>query len=119
MFIDLTDATASVSLDRKTGNLLLQEGAGKDRFNGAMITSDFCHGFTLSANPEGGWVVALRFGDHKSHVLGCTDDEAAALQWLKKAWDVIRSNQSAEQSTEIIFSSSPAGAGQDYLVSQH
>lgn len=118
MFIDLTDAAASVSLDRKTGNLVLQEGAGQDRFNGAMITSDFCHGFTLSTNPEGGWVVARRYGDHKSHVLGSTDDEAGALQWLKKAWDVIRSNQSAEQSTEIIFSSSPTGA-QDCLVQQH
>ncbi|MCF7789363.1 MAG: hypothetical protein K9N47_24790 [Prosthecobacter sp.] len=103
MFIDLTDAMSSVSVDRKTGNLVLQEGAGQDRFNGALITPDFCHGFTLSAIPEGIWVVTLRYGDHKSHVLGSTDDEAGALQWLKKAWDVIRSKQSTGQSTEIIF----------------
>ncbi len=105
LFIDLTDAMSSVSVDRKTGNLVLQEGAGPDRFNGALITSDFCHGFTLSATHEGNWVVALRFGDQKSHVLGITDNEAGALQWLKKAWDVIRSNQTTEQSTAIIFAS--------------
>jgi hypothetical protein len=105
MFIDLTDAMSSVSIDRKTGNLVLQEGAGSDRFNGALITPDFCHGFTLSATPDGRWVVAVRFGDQKSHILGTTDDEAGALQWLKKAWDVIRSNQTNEQSTEIIFAS--------------
>ncbi len=105
MFIDLTDAMSSVSIDRKTGNLVLQEGAGSDRFNGALITPDFCHGFTLSATPDGRWVVAVRFGDQKSHILGTTDDAAGALQWLKKAWDVIRSKQSTEQSTEIIFAS--------------
>ena len=105
MFIDLTDAMSSVSIDRKTGNLVLQEGAGSDRFNGALITPDFCHGFTLSAIPEGFWLVTLRYGDHKSHVMGTTDDEAGAMQWLKKAWDVIRSNQTNEQSTEIIFAS--------------
>ena len=101
LFIDLTDAMSSVSVDRKTGNLVLREGAGPDRFNGALITSDFCQGFTLSSTPEGIWVIALRFGEHKSHVLGTTDDEAGALQWLKKAWDVIRSKQTNEQSTEI------------------
>jgi len=101
MFIDLTDAMSSVSVDRKTGNLVLNEGAGQDRFNGALITSDFCHGFTLSAAPEGTWVMALRFGNQKSHVLGTTDDEAGAMQWLKKAWDVIRSHHTAEEPTEI------------------
>jgi hypothetical protein len=119
MFIDLTDAMSSVSVDRKTGNLVLQEGAGQDRFNGALITSDFCHGFTLSATPEGTWVIALRFGDQKSHVLGTTDNEAGALQWLKKAWDVIRSNQTTEQSTEIIFASSPASTVGDHLLQPH
>ncbi|WP_395753260.1 hypothetical protein [Prosthecobacter sp.] len=118
MFIDLTDAMSSVTVDRKTGNLVLQEGAGQDRFNGALITSDFCHGFTLSSAPGGNWLVALRFGDNKSHVLGATNDEAGALQWLKKAWDVIRSNQSAEHSTEIIFASAPSNPAQDCLL-QH
>ena len=103
MFIDLTDAMGSVSVDRKTGNLVLQEGAGQDRFNDALITPNFCQGFSLGAAPEGNWVVALRFGDHKSHVLGTTDDEAGALQWLKKAWDVIRSNQTSELFTEVTF----------------
>ena len=103
MFIDLTDAMGSVSVDRKTGNLVLQEGAGQDRFNDALITPNFCQGFSLGAAPEGNWVVALRFGDHKSHVLGTTDDEAGALQWLKKTWDVIRSNQTRELFTEVTF----------------
>lgn len=119
MFIDLTDAMGSVSVDRKTGNLLLQEGAGQDRFNGALITSDFCHGFTLSTISKGEWAVALQFGDNKSHVLGVTEDEAGALQWLQKAWNVIRSKQSAEQSTEIIFASVPAIPVSDSLLQQH
>jgi hypothetical protein len=119
LFIDLTDAMSSVSIDRKSGNLVLQEGAGHDRFNGALITSDFCHGFTLTTTTEGTWVVALQYGDHQSHVLGATGDEVGALQWLKRAWDIIRSNQSTEQSTEIIFASSPASTMQDCLLQQH
>ena len=115
MFIDLTDALSSVSIDRKTGNLVLQEGAGQDRFNGALITSDFCHGFTLSATSGGTWGGALRFGDQKSHILGTTDDEFGAMQWLKNAWDVIRSHQSTEQSTEVIFASTPKRVIQDRI----
>jgi len=101
MFIDLTNAMSSVSVDRKTGNLVLNEGEGQDCFNDALITPNFCQGFSLSATPEGNWVVALRFGDHKSHVLGTTDDEAGALQWLQKAWDVIRLNQTTDLFSEV------------------
>lgn len=61
----------SVSLDRNTGNLVLQEGAVSDRFNGALITPDFCHGFTLSANPEGTWVIT------NSHPGARTSESAA------------------------------------------
>jgi hypothetical protein len=93
LFIDLADAMSSVSVDRKTGNLLLHEGTGQGRFHGAMISPDFFRGFTLSTTQQGAWEIALQFGEHESHALGVTTDEEGAMQWLRKAWDVIRSKQ--------------------------
>lgn len=96
LFIDLTDVSVSVGIDRTNGNVLLFEGDGNDRYHGAMISSDECRDLALEKDAADGWNVVLHFGEDNSHSFGNTTDESAALDWIDKAWAVIRAKQSPD-----------------------
>ncbi len=92
LFIDLTDAIGSVSVDVNTGNIVFYEGAGDDRYHGAMVRPGSFHGFALNLTESDEWEVLMRFGDQNTHVLGVTNAPDEATRWLRKAADIIRTH---------------------------
>ncbi|MFN0074855.1 MAG: hypothetical protein ACKVY0_00090 [Prosthecobacter sp.] len=101
LFIDLIDSFASVTVDTDTGDMLLFEGAGNDRFHGMLIAPGFFRGFALNLTEADDWEVLLRFGEGKSHSLGVTTSAEEATRWLRKAAEIIRAKQADSPKPEL------------------
>lgn len=100
-FVDLDDAEAAVAVNPRTGEILLDEGIGEDRFDGAAISAGSFHEFALE--PETGDEVrlVLRFGHGKSHVLGTTRKSAEASQWVQAASEAIMAISGESKATSL------------------
>lgn len=90
-FLDLKDADASVAVDATTGDILLNEGAGEDRYNGAAISRSGFYKFRLNDLPGSEYQLVLKFGLTDSHVLGVTGDKEGAKTWIREATSAIKS----------------------------
>jgi len=90
-FLDLDDADASVAVDAKTGDILLNEGAGEDRFHNAAISRSAFHEFCLREFSGSMYELTLEHGLTGSHVLGVTGDKEQAETWIREATSAIRS----------------------------
>lgn len=102
LLLDLTDAPASVAVNKSNGEILLFEGNGDDRYHGAMIDAGSFHGFALDLTEQDEWAVVLKFGDGNPHSLGVTSTPEEATCWLRKAAEVIRAAQRARQQPELV-----------------
>jgi len=95
-FIDLEDTPASVAVNSGTGEIMLDEGSGDDRFHGAAISSEAFQDMSLRHVSDGRFQVVLSFGNNKNHVLGMTEDKATASSWIDDVIEAIRSHQHKE-----------------------
>ena len=81
LFIDLVDKTSSVCVDTETGDILFNEGDGKDRYHGAAISAKSFRGFKISDESEKKPELVLYFLNN-SHVIGCINDIETAKEWI-------------------------------------
>ncbi len=82
-FLDLVDADASVAVDVRTGDILLDEG-------GAISRSAF-HDFCLEKSHGSRYQLVLKYSLVGSDVLGITSNEKRAKEWISGAKSAIRS----------------------------
>jgi hypothetical protein len=91
LFVDLVDQPASLALDFDTGNILLNEGEGDNRFDRAMIEPTDLVWFQLSRTAvNDSWDLVLNFDETNSHNLGALNDVSMAIQWLNAANVAVR-----------------------------
>ncbi len=85
MYLDLADQPCAIAINRKTRDILLDEGGGPDRYHGAAIFLDSHPCFMLDATGSrlGVW---LSFGKACSkHFLGSTRKVHSAVKWVTEA----------------------------------
>ena len=85
LFIDLEDAPASLAVNPRTGEILLNEGDGPDRFDGAAISIKALPRFEAEAIGDQKWDIVLAYGNGRRHVVGRTDQHRAAQDWIAEA----------------------------------
>lgn len=76
-FIDLAGG-GKIGVDF-SGNILLDEGDGKDRFHGAAITASPLSSFVISENR-----LTLHFGSTMTHDLGLIPNLDTAKTWVSE-----------------------------------
>ena len=82
-FVDLEDIDASLAIDPQTGDILLNEGQGDDRFHGAAILRESIIGLSLEQVSEAEFQVILKYGKERTHSLGVTSQKAQADVWIQ------------------------------------
>jgi type III restriction enzyme len=82
--VALTDRTCSVFIDPKAGTILVDEGAGDDRLNGAVMYPDKSPRFSVAAEPERGSVLLLDYNGFRL-VVGSVAGVPAAEEWAAAA----------------------------------
>jgi hypothetical protein len=90
-FVDL-EGGGKIGINRRTGEILLREGRGEDRFDGAVLSPEAFGSFAIRrcGNSEQ-WELILRFGRRKAHNLGRFSDFQNAEAWVNAATRAIRS----------------------------
>ena len=88
-FIDLEDTDASVAVDPTTGDLLLNEGIGEDRFHGAAISNRAFQRLTLEDLERSTIALVLEYGSGSKHTLGITNEKREAEKWIREVTSVI------------------------------
>jgi hypothetical protein len=79
--IKLTDRPISMYVDRDTGDIFIDEGAGNGRMNGAAIPAFKGPKFTCSPS-NSGWLIKLECTTFVWEA-GWTDDAADAASWVE------------------------------------
>ena len=87
--IDLDDADGSLVVNERTGEILLHEGDGDDRFHGALISPEDFIEFAVERGVDDTCEVTLHFGEDKLHALGTTGDVERAHWWVRNANEAI------------------------------
>ncbi len=85
MYLDLADQPCAIAINRKTRDILLDEGGGPDRYHGAAIFLDSEPCFTLDVRGPrlGVWLI---FGKATcKHFLGTTRRAHGAVKWVTEA----------------------------------
>lgn len=116
LFIDLEDQRSAVGVNVDTGEVLLDEGSGPDRFQGAVLPVSARPAFLVTHAQQGSVDVHLAFGENrKDHLVGTSHQPRAALRWtamanrailqqsLREAWQAIR--QRMPNNAEILTAS--------------
>ena len=124
LFIDLGAPRGHIGVDRATGDILLDEGAGADRYHGAVIRAASFRGFTLSKVDGKHCKVRLEHGRNGNHELGLTGDFKSASRWIRLASRLIRSKQkegaagaASEQASRDSASKPPPPSSQQVVLS--
>ncbi len=108
-FIDLQDTEASVAVNPRTGEILLDEGTGEDRFDGVALAPGAFRDFRLEETGTESWSVTLEFGKNKTHVLGVTTDRDDAENWLREVTSAITRLSPKQQEPEKLDTKNRAG----------
>src|ERR1700676_418366 len=90
LFIDLAPDGGRIAIDRRSGDILLDEGEGDDRFQGAAIDARMFRRFELATDEDGLAEVVLSYGEGEKHGLGITHELAVAQKWIENANRVIQ-----------------------------
>ncbi len=82
LFLDLAEQIATLAVNRKTGDVLLDEGAGDDRINSAAILIRDLPRFVLT-HSEAGARMQVEYGvlSRRKYDLGSVDNPEAARAW--------------------------------------
>jgi hypothetical protein len=99
LFIDLVDVDAAVAVHPRTGEILLDEGDGSDRFHGAAISPTSFNEFHLIEKAGGSAELVLNFGCGRSHSLGSTTNCSDASRWIKQATGYIEAARNSRLET--------------------
>ncbi len=99
LFIDLLDVDAAVAVHPQTGEILLDEGDGSDRFHGAAISPTSFIEFQLREKAGGLAELVLNFGRGRSHSLGCTRNCGDASRWINQATGYIQAARNSRSET--------------------
>lgn len=84
-YIDLEDQFSSLAVNRQTGDLLLDEGEGNDRYNGALILQQSFPQFVTRPH-RGKLDIWLEYGkDHGVHFIGTAVATRTAVNWILRA----------------------------------
>ncbi len=83
LFLDLADQIATLAVNRKTGDVLLDEGAGDDRINSAAILIRDLPRFVLT-RADSGSRMHIEYGavSRRHYDLGDVEDAEAAQAWV-------------------------------------
>ena len=86
LFLDLEDQFAAIGVNRATGDVLLDEGFGDERFNSAAILISNRPRFVLT-DLDSGVEVQIEYGSasRRTHSLGQTTDRESASRWVNSA----------------------------------
>lgn len=92
-YIDLADQFSALAVNRLTGDLLLDEGDGDDRYNGALILQKSNPQFVI--RPHSGKLrVWLEYGkDRNQHFIGESSATWAFAKWILSANQAMRGKQ--------------------------
>lgn len=101
LFIDLGSSDGRIGVDRSTGDILLDEGRGADRYHGAAIGASSFRRFELRPIRNGSCELILHFGESGVHGLGETHDAQAAKQWVLNATRLIRAHVPIHAAPEL------------------
>lgn len=85
MYLDLADQPCAIALNRRTRDILLDEGGGPDRYHGIAIFLDSKPCFTLESigSRRGLWLI---FGEERNkHFLGSPRNVHDAVKWVTEA----------------------------------
>ncbi len=108
MFLDLEDQFAAIGVNRATGDVLLDEGSGDDRFNSAAILISNRPRFVLT-DLDIGAEVLIEYGavSRRTHSLGQTTDRESASRWVNSANSTLdRLFQATVEHESMLISSS-------------
>lgn len=88
LFIDLEDRDAAIAVDTESGEILLDEGEGQDRYHGAAVSVKAFKNICIAESAEGTHEIILKFSKI-SHSLGQTTKQQPALEWINKVNETI------------------------------
>jgi|GEM_PF-3426430 len=107
LFIDLASHAGRIGVDRLTGDILLDEGNGDDRYHGAAIDARSFRRFELKPSEKGSCELILHFGERGAHGLGKTQNAVAARNWVDSATTLIKQHvpirAAPERQSEVSF----------------
>ena len=86
LFLDLADQIATLAVNRKTGDVLLDEGAGDDCINSAAILIRDLPHFVMTRSDSGSRM-SIEYGavTRRLYDLGKVEDANAAQAWVSAA----------------------------------
>jgi hypothetical protein len=106
--IKLTDRPISIYVDRDTGDIFIDEGAGKGRMNGAAIPAFKGPKFTCSPS-DSGWLIKLECMTFVWEA-GWTDDAADAASWVEAVNRFLETKRGAADANGKPMPPTPAGS---------
>ena len=107
-FIQLIDRPISMYVDGDTGDLFIDEGAGKDRMNGAAIPA--FKGPKFSCSPaDSGCILRLECGTFVWDA-GSTADVAEAASWVEAVNRFLETKRGAADGSGQPMPPTPAGS---------
>ena len=104
-YLDLEDAKASIVVNPSNGQILLDEGLGDKRFNGAFLRPESINHLFLSKDEsiDNGFNLVLNFGNNKFHFLGMTNEPEKAEEWIQKVTDIISKHKKLRAEEELFL----------------
>jgi hypothetical protein len=108
--VSLEDRPCSIFIDPKAGTILIDEGEGEDRLNGAVMYPDKTPSFSVATETGKGSVLLLDYNGFRL-VVGTTSDTAQTREWAASANHFLASKTSQidGSSTKIQNSLLPPG----------
>jgi hypothetical protein len=82
--VSLEDRTCSIFIDPKAGTILIDEGEGEDRLNGAVMYPDKAPTFSVAAEDGKGCELLLTYSGFRL-VVGTVNDAREAQLWASSA----------------------------------
>ncbi len=101
--VGLEDRSCSIFIDPKVGTILIDEGEGEDRLNGAVMYPDKAPKFSVATEDSKGNVLLLTYSGFRLEV-GTVQDVKETQDWATEAnrFLATKAGQTGETSTAIL-----------------
>jgi hypothetical protein len=97
LYLDLADQPYAIGINRVTKDILLDEGDGDDRYNGAVIFVKSNPRFEFQLR-DGALEIWLEYGQERTrHFIGSTPTYRKAAYWIKQANQQLGSSKPLNQ----------------------
>jgi hypothetical protein len=106
--VGLEDRSCSIFIDPKVGTILIDEGEGEDRLNGAVMYPDKAPIFSVATEDGKGNVLLLNYSGFRL-VVGTVKDAAETQEWASSAnrFLATKAGQTTGSSTATLKSPPP------------